>query len=72
MKEKRLKEEILKEYERELEIKGIDPKEIAGFVQQELDYRPKVVGNTYFTEDDLAPAAVAGDEEGSENAEKNS
>ena len=55
LKEKRLKEEILKEYERELEIKGIDPKEIAGFVQQELDYRPKVVGNTYFTEDDLAP-----------------
>ena len=72
LKEKRLKEEILKEYERELEIKGIDPKEIAGFVQQELDYRPKVVGNTYFTEDDLAPAAVAEDEEGSENAEKNS
>lgn len=63
LKEKFLKQELLKEYQRELEIKGIDPKEIEGFVQQELDYRPKIVGNTYFTEDDFRKEDVPDEED---------
>lgn len=53
LKEKHLKAELLEEYRRELEVKGIDEDEIEGLVRENLDYRPHVIGNTYFTIEDL-------------------
>ena len=52
-RKKQLKQEILEEYKRELEIKGLDPEEIDALVKKELDYKPAIVGNTYFTQDDI-------------------
>ena len=53
LKEKQLKQEILEEYKRELEIKGLDHDEIEALVRKELDYKPKIVGNTLFSQDDI-------------------
>lgn len=53
LKEKHMKEELMKEYKRELEIKGLDPSEIDDLVRKELDYKPYIVGNTYFKEDEI-------------------
>lgn len=53
LKEKLAKEELLKEYERELQIKGLNPQEIADLIKKEINYKPYIVGNTYFTEQDF-------------------
>ena len=58
LKEKHLKAELMEEYRKELELKGINPEEIAGLVEAELKFQPSTIGNSFKTAEELEKQAM--------------
>ena len=57
LKEEHLRQELVEKYKNELQERGIKPEEVAELVNDELQYVPSALGNTFYTAQELQEAA---------------
>ena len=57
LKQEHLRAELVDRYEKELKERGLKPQEIEELVQDELQYVPSAIGNTFYTAKELQDAS---------------
>ena len=69
LKSEYLRQELVEKYKKELQERGIKPEEVSELVNDELQYVPSALGNTFYTAQELQEAASAREAEEEKEAD---